>query len=169
MDWKLHKLICKILKKLSHQLQPYQEVVTVIMETNNELPKKQDLEVRALRHLIAYAEDQFGDRVEGKPYRERGNGDRMDNWNVELVNLLAIYIRLALANVNDGSLSIIAHDDLIFPYLEKQRDLLRPWSAYVDLDSNSLRDCLSGDQINLILQQISYIETNIALIHLHRN
>jgi hypothetical protein len=29
--------------------------------------------------MISYAEYQFGDRVEGRSYRERANGERMDN------------------------------------------------------------------------------------------
>jgi hypothetical protein len=44
-DWKFHKSICKILKKLSHQLQPYHEVLRVIEEILEEevlegIPKK---------------------------------------------------------------------------------------------------------------------------------
>jgi hypothetical protein len=162
MDWKLHKKVCKFLKKLSHQLQPYQDVVQLIQEINLERPKKVHLELRVLEYLIAYAEHQFGDRVEGISYRERKNNDRMDNWDVELVILLSIYSNITSAYARDDSLSIIARDDLIFPYLEKQLDLLRPWST-------SLRDSLSGDQINLILMISSRTERRIALIHSHRN
>jgi tetratricopeptide (TPR) repeat protein len=122
-----------------------------------------------LEYLIAYAEHQFGDRVEGISYRERKNNDRMDNWDVELVILLSIYSNITSAYARDDSLSIIARDDLIFPYLEKQLDLLRPWSAYVDLDSTSLRGSLSGDQINHILMALSDTERQIASSYSHRN
>jgi hypothetical protein len=115
-----------------------------------------------LDHLIPYVEHQFGDRVEGISYRERGNSDRVDNWNVELVLLYSICRDILTAYVRDDSLSIIARDDLIFPYLEKQLDLLRPWSAFVDFNSTSLGESLNGDQINRILTISSHTERNIA-------
>jgi hypothetical protein len=70
-DWKSHKLICKVLKKLSYELQPYPEVARVILETRQERNKEMQLHIRVLVHLICYAEDQFGDRVEGQSYRKR--------------------------------------------------------------------------------------------------
>lgn len=144
-------------------------MVTVIKMIFNELPKKQDLEVRVLRDLLTYAEHQFGYRVEGISYRDRGNGDCMDNWTVEPVILSSIYSNIVSAYVRDESLSIVARNDLIFPYLEKQLYLLRPWSAYVDLDSTSLRGNLSGDQINYILMVLSRTEYDIAVIDSNRN
>jgi hypothetical protein len=78
-DWKSHKLICKALKKLSYELQPYQEVARVIFETRQERNMKMQLHIRLLVHLICYAEHQFGDRVVGKSYRKRGEGERMEN------------------------------------------------------------------------------------------
>jgi hypothetical protein len=83
-DWKSHKLICKILKKLSLQLQPYQEAVRVINEILGERPKKIHLDIRVLGHLIVYAKHQFGDRVPGKAYPERKKGHRISNWKVEI-------------------------------------------------------------------------------------
>jgi hypothetical protein len=42
-DWKLRRQICKVLKKLSHQFQPYQDVVRIIQEINLDLkPLKKD-------------------------------------------------------------------------------------------------------------------------------
>jgi hypothetical protein len=54
-DWKSHKLICKTLKKLSFQLQHYQEVARVIKEIRGERPKKTQLDMRVLNHLLSYA------------------------------------------------------------------------------------------------------------------
>jgi tetratricopeptide (TPR) repeat protein len=169
MDWKLHKLICKTLKKLPYQLQPYQDVLQIIQETHIEKQKNRHLEIRVLDHIIAYAEHQFGDRVEGLAYRERENGNRMDNWEAEIRILFPIYKSLVSVYINDLSLSLIARDDLIFPYYEKMLDLLRPWSASIDLNSTSLRDNLTGDKINHILMTSSSTECSIALIYLHRN
>lgn len=50
IDWKKHKLICKILKKLSDNLHPFVEVLQVIVEIFG-APG----DVRVLRHLLAYA------------------------------------------------------------------------------------------------------------------
>jgi hypothetical protein len=49
IDWKAHKLICKTLKKLSHELQPYREVVRLIEEILGEEFKKVELNVRVLK------------------------------------------------------------------------------------------------------------------------
>jgi hypothetical protein len=150
-DWKSHKLICKTLKKLSHQLQHYQEVFRLIKEISKDKSKKEYLETRILGHLIAYAEYQFGDRIEGRSYRERENSDRMDNWEVEIEILIPLYGTLVVAYQNNKSLKLIARDNLIFLYYEKMLDLLRHWSEYVDFNSTSLRNSLTGDQINHII------------------
>ncbi len=63
-DWKSHKWICKTLKKLSLQLQPYQEVVRLIVEVHNEKREKK-VKGRMLEHLGCFAEHQFGDRFPG--------------------------------------------------------------------------------------------------------
>lgn len=76
-------MICKTLKKLSRQLQPYQEVERAINEVHTKRPEEKKVDIRVLVHLISYAEFQFGDRIPGKAYRERENGERTDNWRVE--------------------------------------------------------------------------------------
>ena len=83
------------MKKLSFQLQPYHEVVRVIEEIREELSSKKKEEVRVLGHLISYALFQFGDRILGKAYRERAfNGERIDNWRVEIGILVSLYVDL---------------------------------------------------------------------------
>jgi hypothetical protein len=80
-DWKLHKSICKILKKLSHQLQPYHEVLRVIEEIRKGISgKNKQQKLIVVGHLLSYADHQFGNRILGKSYRERGNGERINNW-----------------------------------------------------------------------------------------
>jgi endogenous inhibitor of DNA gyrase (YacG/DUF329 family) len=96
IDWKAHKPICKTLKKLSNQLQPYREVVQLFNEELN----KVELNVRVSKHLVSYAEYRFGDKVPGKDYRERENGERIDNWTVEIRILTFIYDRLANFQIN---------------------------------------------------------------------
>jgi hypothetical protein len=132
-DWKMHKSICKILKKLSHQLQPYHEVLRVIEEIREEISKKNKQRTfRVLGHLLSYADYQFGDQILGKFYRERGNGERIDNWRVEIEALIPIHIDWISIYQEDESLSMMARDNLVFPYNEKILELLRPWSTYLD-------------------------------------
>jgi hypothetical protein len=162
-------LICKTLRKLSLQLQPYQEVARVIKEIGEERPKKVQLDIRVLGHLISFAEHQFGDRVPGKAYRERGNGNRIDNWNVEIIILNPICRNLVDVYLADESLSVINSDNFQFPYLEKILDLLRPWSSKLDSNQTSQIDNIDKDQMNLILLLLSTTERNIAIILKRRN
>jgi hypothetical protein len=92
-DWKAHKAICKILKKLSFQLQPYHEVIQVIKEIREVVVTQKMENTRVLGHSISYALYQFGDRVIGKTCRERAfNGECIDNWVFEIGILVPIYI-----------------------------------------------------------------------------
>jgi tetratricopeptide (TPR) repeat protein len=165
-DWKSHKSICEILKKLSLKLQPYHEVVRVIEEV---LSIKQQQNLRVLGHLLSYADHQFGDRVPGKAYRERGDLERIDNWMVEIGILIPIYSNLVSVYNNDESLSAIIRDNLIFPYLEKMLDILRPWSTHFDSNRPSHVGSLDKDQINHTLKLFSQTERNIAAICKRRN
>jgi hypothetical protein len=168
-DWKLHKLVCKTIKKLSHELQPYQEVVRMIEEIDEERPKKAHLNVRVLGHLVSFAEHQFGDRVVGRSYRVRINGDRIGNWESEILILMSIYRELTTVHNSDESLSMISQNDLIFPYYEKMLDLLKPWSAYFNSNPTTRVDSMDKDKVNHLLRLSSQTERNIALIYTFRN
>jgi hypothetical protein len=114
------------LKKLSLQLQPYHEATKMIEEIREELSIKKKEEIRVLGHLISYVEHQFGDRVLGKAYRERCSGECIDNWRVEILILVSIYMDLIDVYRENESLSMVASDNLTFPYYEKILELLRP-------------------------------------------
>jgi tetratricopeptide (TPR) repeat protein len=170
-DWKLHKLICQSLKKLPHQLQPYLEVVRVVKETPIETPEKTKLYIRFVKHLISYAEHQFGDRVPGKAYREREDGECINNWKVEIEVLIPIYIELTTIYWEDISLGKVVRANLIVSYNEKIFDLLRPWSANC-LDLNSISPWsayLDKDQINQMLVLLSETERSTATMQYHIN
>jgi tetratricopeptide (TPR) repeat protein len=120
--------------------------------------------------LISYALHQFGDRILGKAYRERAfNGERIDNWRVEIGILVPIYLNLASIYNDDISLSVMVIDNLTFPYYEKVLELLRPWSAYLDLNRTSHKDSLDKDQINDTLMLFSRTERIMAEICKQRN
>lgn len=121
-DWRMHKLICKSLKKFSYQLQLYSEVTGVIKDTCEEVFDKQ-LDARIKRHLISYVEHQFGDRIPGRAYRENFNGTRVDNYDYELDVLLPLYIDLINICITDESLGTIVSLDLKFPYHKRMLDI----------------------------------------------
>jgi hypothetical protein len=157
------------LKKLSLQLQSYHEATRVIKEILGERPKKMQLDIRVLEHLISYSEHQFGDRVPGKAYRERKDGDRIDNWTVEIRILIPIYSNLVNVYSTDESLSMIDSDNLRLPYLEKILDVLTPWSSKLDSNSTSQIDSLDMDHTNSLLPLLSTTERNIGMIFRKRN
>jgi tetratricopeptide (TPR) repeat protein len=166
----LHKLICKTLKRLSCQLQPYHEVARIIEAICEEIDdKKKQQKTRILLHLIPYAEHQFGDRVLGNTYRERVDSERINNWRVEIGILIHLYLELTYIYRDDDTLSFVVRDTLNFPYYEKILELLEPWSAYLDLDCTGQIDSLDNDQINLTVIAFSQAEHNIGSIHMHRN
>jgi tetratricopeptide (TPR) repeat protein len=158
------------MKKLSFELQPYHEVVRVIEEIREAVSTKKMEEVRVLGHLISYALFQFGDRVPGKAYRERAfNGERIDNWRVEIRMLIPLYLDLVSRLDNDESLSPMVYDNLTFPYCEKILELLRPWSTYLDVSSASHIGSLDKDQINHTLFHFLQTERNMGLSYIRRN
>jgi hypothetical protein len=169
VDWKAHKPICKTLKKLSHQLQPYRIVVQLTYEILDEEFRQLELNVRVLEHLVSYAEYQFGNRVPLKNYRERENGEAIYNWTVEIKILVCIYGRLVDLYTRDESLNIVSSNNLKFPLFEKMLNLLRPWS--VDLDSLSIGgiDSITKDQNDKVLYLSSSMEIGIGIIYMHRN
>jgi tetratricopeptide (TPR) repeat protein len=158
------------LKKLSHQLQPYHEVLRVIEEIREEISKKNKQQtLRVLGYLLSYATHQFGDRIVGKSYRERGNGERIDNWKVEVGILVLIYNDFIVIYEDDESLSMMATYNLTFPYNEKMLALLRPWSTYLNVSNTSQIDSLDEGQINTTLAHFTQTERKMGAIYEHRN
>jgi tetratricopeptide (TPR) repeat protein len=155
LDWKAHKSICKTLKNLSNKPEPYSHVGRTIVEICK--PAKKVSDVRILCHLLSYAEFQFGDRVLGKAYRERENGERISNWDAEVVGLHSIHERVIAIYLKDTSLSQIQCDSLALPHSLKTVELLRPWSISLDSDAS-----LDKEQINFILILLSDSERIIS-------
>jgi hypothetical protein len=50
VDWKIHKSMCPILKKLSTNLQPFHEVILIKDEI---LASKKGIDCRVLEHLLS--------------------------------------------------------------------------------------------------------------------
>jgi tetratricopeptide (TPR) repeat protein len=164
-DWKIHKSMCAILKKLSNKLQPYREVARLINEI---LLSKKGKDIRVLEHLLSFAEYQFGKGVTGKGYRERGDGERINNWIVA-VNILNIISKILVELILQNNLhSIVIRDNMRFPYLERSLSLLNPWVINLDLDVSQGNDSLSEDQKIVLFWELYCTEQKMADIAMNR-
>eukprot|EP00596_Hydrurales_sp_CCMP1899_P004101 CAMPEP_0119037562 /NCGR_PEP_ID=MMETSP1177-20130426/5992_1 /TAXON_ID=2985 /ORGANISM="Ochromonas sp, Strain CCMP1899" /LENGTH=464 /DNA_ID=CAMNT_0006999011 /DNA_START=34 /DNA_END=1428 /DNA_ORIENTATION=+ len=160
LDWKVHKKICKTLKKLSNQIQPFRDAGRVITEILLGLEGQNS---RILVHLLSFAELQFGERTPGKDYREKGK-DRIDNWIVEIDILYRICYSLVEIYDNDQSMSVLIQNNSMNPYVQKMIDLIKPWSS----DDTSRIERMSTVQTNCILELSSRTDGKMASIHTAR-
>jgi hypothetical protein len=149
------------LKKLSNDLQPYTEVVQIIDELNN-APLNGGKSVRILGHVLSYAKFQFGNSMSGKSYRERSNGDRIDNWNVEIEILCSVYLNLANLYHDDQTLGEVMRCDMIISTFKQVLEVLRPWHVLIDSMDSSRIDVLNTDQVNTVLFNSSIAERNMG-------
>jgi hypothetical protein len=81
LDWKIHKSICAILKKLPQKQQPYDEASRIINEI---LPSNRGKDARVLEHLLSYADYQFWPPITGRDYREWSDDQHISNWTVDI-------------------------------------------------------------------------------------
>jgi hypothetical protein len=166
-DWKAHKLICKTLKQLPKKLQSYNDVVQTINDILD-APEKIGMNVRVLNHALSYAFLQFGDRFEGKTYRERRNGDQISNWRVEMLTLQIMHYRVISICRCDLLLSTIFRDNMMIPHLEKVHQLLMPWTILIDKNDTTSTDVLNKNQTNLVLELLSTNGRDIAVVYTNR-
>jgi tetratricopeptide (TPR) repeat protein len=119
--------------------------------------------------LLSYADYQFGQPIIGRDYRERSNGQRIANWNVDINILLRININLTNIYAANASLSILNRDNKMYPHLERSHRILRPWMVTVDSDATNQSNSLSFEQTNQILSMSFQTERNITLVAINRN
>jgi hypothetical protein len=153
--------MCPILKKLTRPLQPYREVTRLIDEI---LESERGNDCRVLEHLLSFAEHQFGKGVPGKHYRERENGERISNWQVEIDILNKIIRELCYIYEQDNSLSSLVQNDMAYPYQERSLSLLNSWLINLDLDASEGNGSISEDQKIILLRKLYYTEQNMAAI-----
>jgi tetratricopeptide (TPR) repeat protein len=158
--------MCPILKKLSKNLQPFREVTSVIKEI---LASPKGNDVRVLLHLLSYAEYQFGNQVLGIGYREREDGERISDWEVNIKILCNINSRIVEFFNADVSLSNISRHNKVFPSVEKTISLLSPWYIYLESDSSDENNCLSIDQKTHLLDISYFAERRMASLTMERN
>jgi hypothetical protein len=149
------------LKKLQNKLLPYHEVTRLIIEI---LASKKGNDCRVLEYLLSIAEHQFGKGVTGKDYREREDGERISNWEVDIVFLYELITTLVNLYTQDNSLSTNVKDDMSFLYLERLLSLLKPWVTNLDSDPSEGTNILSNEQQDSLLKQLYYTEQRMAVM-----
>jgi tetratricopeptide (TPR) repeat protein len=115
-----------------------------------------------VEQVLSYAELQFGERIPGSDYRERGNPwtQRIFNSEVE-VRILHHGIYRRLCNIYyDCSMSDLVRDEKGFPYLERSISLLSP---YLNIPNDSARNQ------NDLLKELFLVEKRMALTTKNRN
>jgi hypothetical protein len=164
VDWKIHKSLCPSLKKLSTKLQPYNEVVRITKEV---VASNKGNDIRVLEHLLSYADYQFGQQVAGRDYRERINGQRIDNWNVDIEILLQI--SNAMVEIYTSNSSLMIHDKVVSPHIERSLQILSPWMDTIDSDATNQSNSITSKRLNYLLKKSYTLERNMAILALNRN
>jgi hypothetical protein len=152
--------MCPILKKLSNEQQSFHEARRIIYEI---LVSNRGNDTRVLDRLFSYASFQFGKEVTGKSYRERGDGERISNWMVDIDILYAINGRII--QFYYGHKDTISNDNLVFTYYERSLSILSPWLIHLDSDASDRIDNLKEDEI---LYYLFETERNMASISMKR-
>jgi hypothetical protein len=166
LDWKVHKSICPILKRLQNKQQSYEEAVRIINEI---LTSNKGNDARVLGHLLSYADYQFGQPITGRDYRERSDGQCVSNWDVDINILPRISHSIVVIYRTNASLSTMVRDDKMYPYLERSLHILSPWMVTIDIDDTNQYNSLSLEQTNLLLKLLILIEKNMAFVVINRN
>jgi tetratricopeptide (TPR) repeat protein len=166
LDWKAHKSICLTLKKLSSKLQPFEDAFLIVKEMMSSTKGK---DLRVLNHLYSYAEHQFGNQVLGTMHRDRGDGQRINNWIADILILHDITCSIIEIYVTDKTIGDITVGNRVFPYLEKSISLLSPWLIYVDSDPSDPMEKLSTEQKNYVITEMHRAERRLTAHFIHEN
>lgn len=141
-DWKIHKIVCPLMKLMSDVLVPFIDVSStidkVLAQTEEQIVILGNKRyVRLLHYAAAFAGHQFGKRIPGTKSYSRDSGEWINNWGVEILALYAIYKKLSHHNSSfddDGNVKDCWTNKI--PYLQKSLVILEPW--------DTLNSCVIG-------------------------
>jgi hypothetical protein len=165
LDWKVHKLICPILKQFSKKVNPCVEVMSEICEIMSSTKRKDS---RVIEHLLSFAENQFGKKVAGKAYPEREDGDHYSEWPADII-LHKINARLVDICNENNLISKTTRNEKMFPYLEKSICLLSPWLGKLESD---ISDGIGSDSVKnmeFLLEELQFSEHAMFSIAVYKN
>lgn len=126
-----------------------------------------DYATDVLEHALPFAEYQYGKSIFGMAYRERGNGDKIDNWDVVL-NLWNIYFNLGTRYHDKGS---VRADQCVQAEraFSKSRKTLEPFRLHLALEiSEGVRvsKLLTEARCNTLMELLTNSEESLARIYL---
>lgn len=163
LDWKIHKSMCPILKKLSIKLQPFHEVIMIKDEI---LASTKANDCRVLEHVLLYLDYQLGEKVRGIDYRERENGEQIANWEVEVLTIHYFTSRLADLYFRYHSISMISRYEMSLPHVKRSLSLLNPWLIQFNIHANYQIDDetkrRNDNHLNFLLHELHRAEQNMA-------
>jgi hypothetical protein len=117
--------------------------------------------LRLLQHTAKFAERQFGNRIDGKSSYKRDDGDRMENWVVEINILSRIYHNLVhYILISDATMKNT------IPYLEKALAVLDPWRAEIDSSERERIDIIDEEKIETLLDLLQMTEYQSSAAYL---
>jgi hypothetical protein len=154
------------LKKLPYKQQSYHEAVQIIDET---LISNKGNDVRVLEHLLSYADYQFAQPITGRDYRERSDGQLIDNWDVDIIILFRISsMIIVIYSMNLLDNHVIRYNKM-YPHLERSLHILSSWMVSIDSDAANQSNSLSFEQINHLLRVSIQTERTMAVVIMNRN
>jgi hypothetical protein len=119
VDWKIHKSMCPILKKLSTKLQPFHEVIRIkdvilISELRRRDPR-----------VVEHVEHQFGENLMKYIIVRGGVRERISNWELDVVILTDTYNSFGNFYLQNKSPSMMSSYESSFRYLKRSLNLLK--------------------------------------------
>jgi tetratricopeptide (TPR) repeat protein len=158
--------------KNDHELKPFEEVEASISTLSEKAKLKNGTrsEIRILEYCLSFAERQYGDRIIGKAYRERGDGSKIDNWKCEIdcIEFLCFQIgsafKMSTNTIDDIDIRRDNYKQAI-KFAEKSLFVLEPWRTQIDLEKRNRTDQLDQKMINNINYKLSHNESTLSDIH----
>jgi hypothetical protein len=148
--------MCSTLKKLANKLQSIEvfQILKEILES-----EKEEYNMRFLEHLLSYAENKFGKEVIGRDYREREDGQRISNWEVDIGIFHEINYKMFASFLLNESIS----DAIRNPYYERSIRLLSLWLVHYDSDTSDNNNNLRNIRISYVSRKLYELERGMAM------
>jgi hypothetical protein len=118
---------------------------------------------------MSYADNQFGQQVAERDYRERIDGQRIDNWDVEIGISLQVSSSMLNIYTTNSSLSPMIRDKGISSHIERSLHILSPWMDTIDSDATNQSNSLNSIDTDHLLKQSYALERNMVTLPLNRN
>lgn len=147
-DWKVHKIMCKSMvdKPVTFEVVYNMSIKMLDYARSDKGIDFAEIAIRIMIHTLSFARHHFGDRIIGKSYHESVNGDRINNWRVEIEIIekcsFAIGDRYEVLHTH-GKLSLDSYRNVAFSYYQECLVILEPWRLQLDLQESDRVDHLN--------------------------